>query len=190
MIHKVLAHIYALPRFLKLAAGEFVIVLLGLLFFSSPPRIPIPVAATAPVAVVARTAPSPTSATGTPSPARPPSPSPAAQSTAAQGVQGVVLGPMMLPSPPDLNRAAAAEIVGLFLQGFAADVGVEIRSVDAALLIDLVHRREQVAGYGVREVVRLVESAVVDGLLDARERGYAAASITIDGDQVMVAGVA
>ena len=90
----------------------------------------------------------------------------------------------------DLNRAAVAEIVGLFLQGFAADVGVEIRSVDAALLIDLVQRREQVAGYGVREVVRLVESAVVDGLLDARERGYTAASITIDGDQVMVAGVA
>ena len=69
-------------------------------------------------------------------------------------------------------------------------MGVEIRSVDAALLIDLVQRREKVAGYGVREVVRLVEGAVVDGLLDVRERGYAAAAIAIDGDQVIVTGVA
>ena len=90
----------------------------------------------------------------------------------------------------ELSRAAAAEIVGLFLQRYAADVGLEIRSVDAALLIDLITKREALAGYGVREVVRLVESAVVDGLLEARDAGYKAVAISIDGDAVRVAGVA
>ena len=90
----------------------------------------------------------------------------------------------------ELNRAAAAEIVGLFLQKFAGDVGLEIQSVDAALLIDLIKRREALAGYGVREVVRLVESAVVDGLLEARDAGYKTVAISIEGDVVHVAGVA
>ena len=90
----------------------------------------------------------------------------------------------------ELSRGAAAEIVGLFLQKYAADVGLEIQSVDAALLIDLITKREALAGYGVREVVRLVESAVVDGMLEARDAGYRAVAISIDGDAVRVAGVA
>ena len=90
----------------------------------------------------------------------------------------------------ELSRAAAAEIVGLFLQRYAQDTGLEIQSVDAALLIDLITKREALAGYGVREVVRLVESAVVDGLLEARDAGYRAVAISIDGDAVRVAGVA
>ena len=89
----------------------------------------------------------------------------------------------------ELSRAAAAEIVGLFLQRYAQDVGLEIRSVDAALLIDLIQKREKLAGYGVREVVRLVESAVVDGMLEARDAGYKAVAISIEGDVVHVAGV-
>lgn len=90
----------------------------------------------------------------------------------------------------ELSRAAVAEIVGLFLQKFARDVGVEIRSVDAGLLIDLIRKREALAGYGVREVIRLVEAAVVDGLLEARDAGYRACAIGIEGDTVRVAGVA
>ncbi|MHB1991672.1 AAA family ATPase [Metallibacterium scheffleri] len=89
----------------------------------------------------------------------------------------------------DLSRAAVAEIVGLFLHKFAQDVGVEIRSVDAALLIDLIQKREKLQGYGVREVVRLVESAVVDGLLEERDAGYRAVAIAIRDEQVVVAGV-
>ncbi len=90
----------------------------------------------------------------------------------------------------ELSRAAAAEIVGLFLQKFAADTGLEIQSVDAGLLIDLLTKREALSGYGVREVVRLVESAVVDGMLEARDQGYKAVAISTDGDAVRVAGVA
>ncbi len=89
----------------------------------------------------------------------------------------------------ELSRTAVAEIVGLFLQHFAADAGLEIQSVDAALLIDLITKREALAGYGVREVVRLVEAAVVDGLLEARDAGYRAVAISIDSEQVRVAGV-
>ena len=90
----------------------------------------------------------------------------------------------------ELSRNAASEIVGLFLQKFAQDVGLEIQSVDAGLLIDLITKREALAGYGVREVVRLVEAAVVDGLLEARDAGYRAVAISIDGEDVRVAGVA
>ncbi|EQD43555.1 chaperone clpB, partial [mine drainage metagenome] len=90
----------------------------------------------------------------------------------------------------DLSRGDVAEIVGLFLQKYACDVGIEIASVDAGLLIDLITKREALAGYGVREVVRLVEAAVVDGLLEARDAGYKAAAISIAGDIVRVAGVA
>jgi ATP-dependent Clp protease ATP-binding subunit ClpA len=90
----------------------------------------------------------------------------------------------------DLSRAHVAEIVGLFLQKFAHDAGLEIRTLDAGLLIDLVTKREAMAGYGVREVVRLVESAVVDGLLEARDSGYKAVAIGIDGTKVRVTGVA
>lgn len=89
----------------------------------------------------------------------------------------------------ELSRGAVAEIVGLYLLTFAADIGVDLQSVDAALLIDLVQRREQVAGYGVREVVRLVEGAVVDGLLDIRDRGYHSAAIAVKGDRIVVTGV-
>ncbi|MGA7436498.1 MAG: AAA family ATPase [Luteibacter sp.] len=89
----------------------------------------------------------------------------------------------------ELSRGAIAEIVGLYLLTFAADIGVDLQSVDAALLIDLVQRREQVAGYGVREVVRLVEGAVVDGLLDIRDRGYHSAAIAVKGDRIVVTGV-
>ena len=89
----------------------------------------------------------------------------------------------------ELSRSACAEIVGLFLQKYAQDTGLEIQSVDAGLLIDLIQKREKLAGYGVREVVRLVESAVVDGLLEARDAGYRAVAISIDNDAVRVAGV-
>lgn len=86
----------------------------------------------------------------------------------------------------DLGRRAVAEIVGKFLFSFAADVGVTLESVDSALLIDLIARREKLKNYGIREVVRLVEKAVLDGMLDARAAGHKAVRITIDGDRVRV----
>ncbi|WP_298294039.1 AAA family ATPase [Thiomonas sp.] len=90
----------------------------------------------------------------------------------------------------DLDRRAVVQIVGRFLQGFAADVGIALQSVDTALLIDLVTRREKLAHYGVREVVRLVEKAVLDGLLEARAQGYTSAAIEMQGDRVQVRGIA
>lgn len=86
----------------------------------------------------------------------------------------------------DLDRRAVAEIVGKFLFSFAADVGVTLESVDSALLIDLIARREKLKNYGIREVVRLVEKAVLDGMLDARAAGHKAVRIVTDGDRVRV----
>ncbi len=109
----------------------------------------------------------------------------------AAGFKTEVLGRVDVVLPfGELSRGAVLEIVGLFLQRYATDVGVEIESVDVGLLVDLIAKREALAGYGVREVVRLVEAAVVDGLLEARDAGYRAVAISIDGGDVRVAGVA
>ena len=78
-----------------------------------------------------------------------------------------------------LSRRAMTTIVGRFLMGFASDVGVKIASVDVGLLIDLVTKAERLRDYGVREVVRAVESAVVDQLLDLKDRGVASVDIRI-----------
>ena len=86
----------------------------------------------------------------------------------------------------DLDRRAVAEIVGKFLFSFAADVGVTLESVDSALLIDLIARREKLKNYGIREVIRLVEKAVLDGMLDARAAGHKDVRIVTDGDRVRV----
>ena len=109
----------------------------------------------------------------------------------AAGFKAEVLGRVDQVLPfGELSRGAVLEIAGLFLQRYALDVGVEIQSVDIGLLVDLIAKREALAGYGVREVVRLVEGAVVDGLLEARDAGYRAVAISIDDDDVRVSGTA
>jgi ATP-dependent Clp protease ATP-binding subunit ClpA len=85
-----------------------------------------------------------------------------------------------------LSRAAVTQIVGRFLIQFSNDAGVELVGVDAALLIDLVTRQEKLVDYGVREVVRLVENSVVDGLLSVRDAGHATASINVINGQIQV----
>jgi ATP-dependent Clp protease ATP-binding subunit ClpA len=89
----------------------------------------------------------------------------------------------------ELDRRAVGEIVTKFLLQFAADVGVKLQSVDTALLIDLIIKREKLAAYGVREIVRLVEKATLDGMLDARAAGYPAVSIGLAGERVRVTGI-
>ncbi len=89
----------------------------------------------------------------------------------------------------ELDRRAVGEIVTKFLLQFAADVGVRLQSVDTALLIDLIVKREKLAAYGVREIVRLVEKSTLDGMLDARAAGYPAVSISLDGERVRVTGI-
>jgi hypothetical protein len=79
----------------------------------------------------------------------------------------------------ELSRAAVIEIVGRFLMQFASDAGVELVGVDSALLIELVTQQEKLADYGVREVVRLVENSVVDGLLSVRDAGRTTAAIRV-----------
>lgn len=89
----------------------------------------------------------------------------------------------------ELDRRAVVEIVGKFLLALAEDVGVTLASVDSALLIDLITRREKLKEYGVREVVRLVEKAVLDGMIEARAQGAQAVAIRLDREQVRVAPV-
>jgi hypothetical protein len=85
-----------------------------------------------------------------------------------------------------LSRRALAAIVGRFLMGLAREAGVEVLSVDAELLIELVTKAEKLADYGVREVVRAVETAVVDQLLDLRDRGVSHVAIRVEGSRVVV----
>lgn len=109
----------------------------------------------------------------------------------AGGFPPEVLGRMdgIYPFVP-LDRTALIRIVGKFLQGFARDAGVEIVSVDYALLIDLVTQAETLRSYGVREVVRRVENAVTDGLLAIKDDGYKRAAIKVIDGHVDVQPVA
>lgn len=88
-----------------------------------------------------------------------------------------------------LDRRARVEVVGKFLFQFAADSGVRLVGVDAALLIDTVTRHEKSAKYGIRELVRLVERAIVDGMLDRRAEGFREVEILCDGERIEVRGV-
>jgi len=88
-----------------------------------------------------------------------------------------------------LDRNALAQVVGKFLFAFAAEAGVELVRVDTALLIQTILRHEKNPNYGIRELVRLVEGAVMDGMLECRDAGYRAVAIEADGARVRVVGV-
>jgi len=88
-----------------------------------------------------------------------------------------------------LSREAVAEIVGRFLMKSAGDTGIELVALDAALLVDLVTKQEKMADYGVREVVRLVENTVVDGLLSVKDSGFKQAAIRVHDGRVCVESV-
>lgn len=89
-----------------------------------------------------------------------------------------------------LDRRALAQVIGKFLFSFAADAGVELERVDADLLIETITRHEKQSDYGIRELIRLVEKSVLDGMLDARDAGFTAVAIEADGSSVTVRGVA
>ena len=88
-----------------------------------------------------------------------------------------------------LDRRALVQVVGKFLFGFAKDTGVELVNVDSTLLVNTVLRHEKSAKYGIRELIRLVERAIVDGMLDRRAEGFRRVEIISDGTQVEVIGV-
>lgn len=88
-----------------------------------------------------------------------------------------------------LDRRSVAQIVGKFLQNFAEQCDVSIVRVDNDLLINTILRHEKNSDFGIRELVRLVEKAVLDGMLECREMGFKKVAIEAEGDQVRVRGV-
>ena len=89
-----------------------------------------------------------------------------------------------------LSSRDVARVVERFLLRFARDVGIELVSADSALLLDLVTQHKKTRDYGIREVVRSVENAVVDGLIDVKDRGYSRALIRVIDGRVSVQPVA
>jgi len=89
-----------------------------------------------------------------------------------------------------LSSRDVARVVERFLLRFARDVGIELVSADSALLLDLVTQHKKTRDYGIREVVRSVENAVVDGLIDVKDRGYSRAVIRVIDGAVSVQPVA
>jgi len=85
-----------------------------------------------------------------------------------------------------LSSRDVARVVERFLLKFARDVGIELVSADSALLLDLVTKAHKTRDYGIREVVRSVENAVVDGLIDVKDRGYSRALIRVIDGRVSV----
>lgn len=88
----------------------------------------------------------------------------------------------------NLDRRSLAKVIGKFLFGFADDAGVEIDSVDAELLIQTITKHEK-SDCGIRELIRLVEKAVLDGMLEARAAGFSSVAIDAGSDGVVVRGV-
>lgn len=88
-----------------------------------------------------------------------------------------------------LDRRALVQVVGKFLQHFATESGVDLASVDTSLLVETVLRHEKGAKYGIRELIRLVERAIVDGMLDRRAEGFKRVAIRCEGDAVRVVGI-
>lgn len=87
----------------------------------------------------------------------------------------------------NLDRRSLAKVIGKFLFGFADDAGVEIDSVDAELLIQTITKHEK-SDCGIRELIRLVEKAVLDGMLEARAAGFSSVAIDAGSDGVVVRG--
>jgi len=78
-----------------------------------------------------------------------------------------------------LDRRAIAQVIGKFLYSFADEAGVRLAKVDADLLMQTILRHEKQESYGIRELVRLIEKAVIDGMLAARDAGARAVEIRV-----------
>ena len=85
-----------------------------------------------------------------------------------------------------LDASDYALVIEKFLIDFGREVGVEVAEADSALLLDLVTKAMQTSAYGVREVVRAVENAVVDGLITVKDSGATRAAIRVRDGRVMV----
>ena len=88
-----------------------------------------------------------------------------------------------------LSRMGVAQIIGKFLVKFAKDAEVELVKVDNGLLIDTVLKQEKQSDFGIRELVRLVEKAVVDGMYECRDAGYKKVAIEMGGGVIHVRGI-
>jgi len=77
-------------------------------------------------------------------------------------------------------------VIEKFLIDFGRECGVEIVEADADLLLDLVTKAMATTSYGVREVVRSVENAVVDGLIGVKDAGGTSAAVRVLDGKVIV----
>lgn len=91
----------------------------------------------------------------------------------------------IFPFPP-LDRKAVGQIVCLMAERHAQAAGVELASVDGAILRDLILRQEKGADAGMRNLDRAVERAVLDGLLEVKKAGYRTAEIRVIDGRVVV----
>lgn len=88
-----------------------------------------------------------------------------------------------------LDRRGVASVVVKHLNKLQDDVGVEIVEFDSELLISAVMRHEKQASYGIRELLRMVEKSVVDGMLECREMGFKLVKIEVYNEVITVRGV-
>lgn len=89
-----------------------------------------------------------------------------------------------------LAAADYGRVVEKFLIGFGQEVGVDVVEADADLLLDLVTKATKTTDYRVREVIRSVENAVTDGLLQVKDAGASRAAIHVRDGAVRVEPVA
>jgi ATP-dependent protease Clp ATPase subunit len=88
-----------------------------------------------------------------------------------------------------LDRRGIASVVVKHLEKLQDDIDVEVVQFDSELLISAVMRHEKQSSYGIRELLRLVEKSVVDGMLECKEMGYKKVKILVDDEEIDVRGV-
>lgn len=88
-----------------------------------------------------------------------------------------------------LSRKGISDVIIKHLHKLEDDIGIQIREVDGELLMNTVLRHEKAEDFGIRELLRLVEREVVDGMLECREMGYKKVRIEVEDQVVKVKGI-
>lgn len=81
-----------------------------------------------------------------------------------------------------LEGIVVAEITVLKMMKAAQAYGLELDRVDPELVYDAMQKSEKVKDFGIRELERIVDEMLADGLLAAREAGVERVKLLFDGE--------
>ncbi len=84
-----------------------------------------------------------------------------------------------------LEGIVLAEIAAMKMENLAQEYGLQLKYVDPQLLLEAVVKSGKLSRFGVRELDRVVNEMLAEGLLAAREAGGRAVRLEVDSDGVL-----